>query len=103
MIVDGPDEDLEAAPEPARRLEAAVRADLERWELVDTSLAAATLDIVDRLANPRLSDSAAALLHQRLDTYLSHLRKLAPAEVAEDDITDLQDELAERRRAAGLG
>lgn len=93
-----------AEDEPAtRRLEAAVRADLERWELAGSSLAEATLDIVRRLANPRLSDSAAALLHQRLDTYLSHLRKLAPAEVAEDDITDLKDELAERRRAAGLG
>ena len=84
------------------RLESAVRADLARWKLTGTSLAAATLDIVDRLATEDLSPSGAALLHQRLDTYLSHLRKLAPVEDVDDDITEIQDELAERRRAAGL-
>ena len=86
----------------AARLEAAVRADLDRWELADTSLAAAALDIVDRLADPELKPSGAALLHQRLDTYLAHLRKLAPPVVADDVIDEVAQQREERRKAVGM-
>lgn len=84
------------------RLERAVRADLTRWGLADSSLAAATIDVVERLGDPDLRPAAAAMLHQRLDGYLADLRKLAPVEDVDDAITGIRDEFTERRRAAGL-
>ncbi|MBC6464267.1 hypothetical protein [Actinomadura alba] len=88
--------------DPSARLAEAVRADLARWKLLDSSLAAATLDVVDRLSDPELKPAAAALLHQRLDTYLAHLRKLAPPEVAHDVIDEVAQQREERRKAAGM-
>lgn len=84
------------------RLEAAVRADLDRWGMTDTSLAAAALDVVDRLGAEDLRPAAAAMLHQRLDGYLADLRKLAPPEVAHDDIDEVNEQREKRRRAAGM-
>ena len=92
--------DLDPSERPS--LGDAVRADLDRWGLAGTSLAAATLDIVDRLTDPELKPAAAALLHQRLDTYLAHLRKLAPPEVTSDVIDEVARQREERRKAVGM-
>lgn len=89
------------APE-ATKLENAVRADITRWGLTDTSLAAAALDVVTRLADPELRPAAAAMLHQRLDGYLADLRKLAPPAVTHDEVDDVKEQREKRRRAAGL-
>lgn len=83
-------------------LEAAVRDDLDRWGLTNTSLAAAALDVVERLTDPELRPAAAAMLHQRLDGYLADLRKLAPSEVAHDDVDEVNEQREKRRRAAGM-
>jgi hypothetical protein len=83
-------------------LETAVLADLGRWGLADTSLAAAALDVVERLADPELRPAAAAMLHQRLDGYLLELRTLAPPEVAHDDVDEVNEQREKRRRAAGM-
>lgn len=92
--------DLEASE--MTRLERAVRADLERWKLIDTSLAAATLDVVGRLGAEDLRPAAAAMLHQRLDGYLADLRKLAPPEVAHDEVDEVAAQREARRKAAGM-
>lgn len=83
-------------------LESAVRADLERWKLADTSLAAATLDVVARLADEKLRPAAAAMLHQRLDGYLADLRKMAPPEVTRDAVDEVAAQREARRKAAGM-
>lgn len=83
-------------------LETAVRADLARWKLTDTSLAAAALDVVGRLGADDLRPAAAAMLHQRLDGYLADLRKLAPPAVTHDEVDDVKEQREKRRRAAGL-
>lgn len=88
------------APEPTR-LERAVTADLTRWKLADTSLAAAALDVVDRLKTCK-SEASAAMLHQRLDGYLADLRKLAPPEVARDEVDEVAAQREARRKAAGM-
>lgn len=83
-------------------LESAVRADLARWGLAGTSLAAAALDVVERLSAEDLRPAAAAMLHQRLDGYLADLRKLAPPEVTHDVIDEVAQQREERRKAAGM-
>lgn len=88
------------APEPTD-LEVAVRADLDSWGLTNTSLAAATLDVVGRLADPELRPAAAAMLHQRLDGYLSVMRALAPEADADDGVSDLQGEYEGLRVVSG--
>jgi hypothetical protein len=82
-------------------LESAVRADLARWKLTDTSLAAAALDVVERLAAEDLRPAAAAMLHQRLDGYLADLRKIAPPAAAHDDVDEVNEQRKKRRRDAG--
>lgn len=82
-------------------LEDAVRADLGRWGMLDTSLAAAALDVVERLADEKLRPAAAAMLHQRLDGYLADLRKLAPPVAARDDVDEVNEQRKKRRRDAG--
>ncbi len=82
-------------------LESAVRADLEAWGLLDTSLAAAALDVVERLGADDLRPAAAAMLHQRLDGYLVQLRAMAPAEVSQDGVDDLAAGRAARKLAVG--
>ncbi|MUN41641.1 hypothetical protein [Actinomadura litoris] len=76
-------------------LETALRAALERWgpEIADTAPAAA-LDTARRLDGPKVSPSAASLLHGQLRQYLADLRELAPSGEEGDEI----DELTERRR-----
>jgi hypothetical protein len=70
--------------------------------MADTSLAAATLDVVERLAAEDLRPAAAAMLHQRLDGYLADLRKLAPPEVTYDAVDEVAEARETRRRAAGM-
>lgn len=83
-------------------LESAVRADLARWKLTNTSLAAAALDVVERLGAEDLRPAAAAMLHQRLDGYLADLRKLAPPAVTHDEVDQVAAQREARRKAAGM-
>jgi len=75
-------------------LEAALRADLERWgaTVADSALAAAALDTARRLDTPGVSPSAASLLHGQLRQYLADLRDLAPPKEDDDEVADLQAE-----------
>lgn len=82
------------------KLETAVRADLANWGLTDTSLAAAALDVVERLKTCK-SEASAAMLHQRLDGYLADLRKIAPPAAAHDDVDEVNEQRKKRRRDAG--
>lgn len=71
-----------------------VAAQLERWGLADAPEAAAALDIAARLAEDELRPAAAAMLHAQLRGYMAALRELAPLEVPEDGVSDLQQEYA---------
>lgn len=83
-------------------LETTIRERLESWNLLGEPEAAAVLDLATRLSAEELRPAAAAMLHAQLGARLSDLRKLAPAEMVEDDVDDIQQQRDKRLRAAGM-
>lgn len=71
----------------------AVAADLERWGLAGTALAASALDLARALDDPEVKATPRSMLHAQLRMTLVELKKLAP----EEDEADGIDELAKRR------
>lgn len=82
-------------------LEQKVRAELDGWGLADSALGAAALDLARRLGKRDLKPAAAAMLHGQLRGYLHELRSLAPEEVSDDGIDEVQQRREKRRSAAG--
>lgn len=77
-------------------LVAAVHADLKRWGVEGTALAACALDLARRLEEPGVRPAAASMLHKELRCALTELQGLAePQERPADPV----DELRRRREA----
>lgn len=82
-------------------LVAAVRADLERWQVEGTGLAACALDLAQRLAEPGVRPAAAAMLHKELRAALVELAaQAAPQEQPGDPVDELRARREQRRRTA---
>lgn len=83
-------------------IEDAVRADLDRWGLAGTGLAASALDLARRLDRPKVAPTPASMLHSQLRATLLDLRKLAPTEKTNDKVDEVNKRREQRRREAGL-
>jgi hypothetical protein len=75
---------------------AAVRADLDRWGLANTALAASALDMARILDDPDTNPTPRSMLHAQLRMTLTELAKLAPPEAANDGIDELSKKRDER-------
>lgn len=79
----------------------AVRADLARWGVQDTALAACALDLARRLEEPGVRPAAASMLHKELRCALGELMAVAePQERPADPVDELQRRREARRRMA---
>lgn len=79
----------------------AVRADLKRWGIdPTTALAASAIDLAERLGEPDIRPSAAAMLHAQLRATLGELAKAAtPVAAAGDPVDELNARRKDRRGA----
>lgn len=75
-------------------IEESVLADLDRWDLAGTALAASALDMARALDDPDVNPTPRSMLHAQLRLTLVELEKLAP----EQDSNDAVDEIAKKRR-----
>jgi hypothetical protein len=79
-------------------LERAVCDQLTAWGLITTAEGAAAVDLAHRLAHTEdLRPAAAAELHAQLRAQLVDLRKLAPPEEADDEVSKLKGDVAQLR------
>lgn len=79
-------------------LERAVHDQLTAWGLIATAEGAAAVDLAHRLAHTEdLRPAAAAELHAQLRAQLVDLRKLAPPEESDDEVSRLQGDVAQLR------
>ena len=78
---------------------AAVTADLERWGLAKTALAASALDLARVLDDPATNPTPRSMLHAQLRATLTELAKIAPPEVTSDGIDEIAKKRDERRGA----
>ena len=77
----------------------AVLADLDRWGLTHTALAASALDMARILDDPATNPTPRSMLHAQLRMTLTELAKLAPPEAVNDGIDELSKKRDERRGA----
>jgi hypothetical protein len=80
-------------------IEEAVQADVERWGLGGTALAASALDLARALDDPEVKPTPRSMLHAQLRMVLVELAKLAPEEEEVDGIDELARRRSERRGA----
>lgn len=80
-------------------IEKSVLADLERWGLTHTALAASALDMARTLDDPETKPTPRSMLHAQLRMTLTELAKLAPPEEADDGIDELSKKRDARRGA----
>jgi len=83
-----------------RGLAPAVRAEVERWQVQDSALAACALDLARRLSEPGVRPAAAAMLHKELRSALVELAAQATPQRAADPVDELQARRERRRRMA---
>ena len=77
----------------------AVLADLDRWGLTYTALAASALDMARILDDPATNPTPRSMLHAQLRMTLTELAKLAPPEAVNDGIDELSEQRDKRRGA----
>lgn len=80
-------------------IEESVLADLDRWGLASTALAASALDMARILDDPAVNPTPRSMLHAQLRMTLTELAKIAPPEAANDRIDELSKKRDERRGA----
>lgn len=84
-------------------LKRAVQEEIDSYgPLAASALAAAAIDLAERLSENGLRPAAAALLHAQLRACLTELRALAPPPQIEDGIDEVAAQREERLKAAGL-
>jgi hypothetical protein len=79
----------------------AVEADLERWGLTGTALAASALDMARVLDDPATNPTPRSMLHAQLRMTLTELEKLAPEEATNDGVDEVGAKRKKRRDALG--
>lgn len=80
-------------------IEESVFADLNRWGLAGTALAASALDMARILDDPDVNPTPRSMLHAQLRMTLTELAKLAPPEAVNDGIDELSEQRDKRRGA----